>query len=108
MGIRDVVELEIIQEYAYEQLCQQAKVACITNVTPGRDIDYDGEVGSWYVDKYYPKFTKSKQKKLLNYILATKEAPALIAHLAKMLLDAGKIDSDEVKKIIESGKVRYE
>lgn len=102
------VELEVIQMLAYESLCKEIDVSCLTEVTPGRDVDDDGNVCSWYEDKYYPKFTKAKQKKLLNYILTTKEAPALIAHVAKLLLDAGKIDPQEVKRIIESGRVSYE
>lgn len=95
------VELETIQMLAYETLCEEAGVSCRTEITPGRDYDDDGELASWYEDKYYPEFTKVKQEKLLNYILTTEEAPSLIAHVTKLLLDANKLDKDKVKGIIE-------
>ena len=99
--IKAQVELEMINLRAYEELCKLLEVEPVVVVTPGRDYDAGGELASWYEDKYYPEFTKSKQKKLLNYILRTPEAPQLVAHLATLLLRAGSLNEEEIKEVIE-------
>lgn len=34
----------------------------------GRDIDNEGNLSSWYIEKYYPEFTKEKQLNLIQLI----------------------------------------
>ena len=34
----------------------------------GSDIDNEGNLSSWYIEKYYPEFTKEKQLNLIQLI----------------------------------------
>lgn len=34
----------------------------------GRDVDGDGNLASWYIEKIYPEFTKEKQLNLIQLI----------------------------------------
>ena len=106
MTINGEIELEVIQMLAYTDLCKAVGIEPVVEITPGRDYDEDGELASWYEDLYYPDFTKTKQKKLLNSILAFEEAPALIAYIAKLLADAGKLNKEEVKNILEGKRTK--
>ena len=100
MDLKKEVELEVIELTVYEELCRLLEIEPRVEVTPGRDVDDNGEICSWYEDKYYPEFTDKKRKKLLNYILEREEASSLILYVAKLLLEAGRINKEELRGIL--------
>ena len=95
------IEFEYIELTAYENLCDLVGIEPVIEIIPGRDYEENGELCSWYEDKVYPDFTKGIQEKLLNYIMETKEASALISYIASVLIKLGKIKKETVKQIIE-------
>lgn len=95
------IEIECIALTAYENLCKLVDIEPRIEVIPGRDYDENGELASWYEDRIYPNFTKSKQKKLLNFINNTEEGPGLFAYIIKLLVEKGSLNKEEVKKILK-------
>ena len=101
MNTRELINLEIIRDRAYEELCDCVGIEPYIERTPGRDYDPDGNLSSWYETKYYPIYTKSKQNKLIKCLMKTEEGEALIARAVRMLVETEKLSKDEIKEILE-------
>ena len=95
------IEIECIALTAYEDLCKLVGTEPKIEITSGRDYSESDELASWYEDRIYPNFTKSKQKKLLNFISNTEEGSGLFAYIIKLLVEKGSLNKEEVKKVLE-------